>query len=68
MTENTENHSVPEITKQQFHRYLKVQYGSRFNMLMEWASAARTASLTKGQYARIQDNYDELLERHGDLN
>lgn len=52
------------ITKEQFHRYVRVQKSGEYNMFSPEAMVV--AGLSKGQFLEIMDKYNALEEKYGE--
>ena len=59
-------HSMPvKVEKEDFHKYLRVQYEGQFNMLSREAEEA--VGIEQRKYYTIINFYKQLKELHGDL-
>lgn len=54
-----------EITREEFDRYRRVQYGGRYNMITEQTQARFAADLSRDKYLEILIHYAELEAKYG---
>jgi hypothetical protein len=52
-----------EVTKEQFHRYVRLQYQGRFNM--NHPDVETVAGLSSDVIKKIMCDYEDLLEKYG---
>ena len=54
---------MPQITKEQFMAYIKVQRSGKYNMMIQSVDAAKEANLPHDIYMDILWNYTSLYNR-----
>lgn len=58
--------TIPQEIENWF-KYEKVRRGGKFNMIMEWESAAKEANLSKKEYNNVIKRYHILKDKAEEL-